>query len=322
MDKIYLNFKTQKKLWELNDQSFINNKKNLIQKRIKKINDIKFKYNNSIKNILKNSQSNKIFYNKIINNSIQNEKNSIKKDSNTNSPSKIINSLKENLNIINKTNFLSKKTQSNFHIKKFYTPKFSLKTSISFFNKKNKLKDKKKLTEKSNCNSVDNIKLLKINLLTERISNQNFYKKLKLKYYSGNKILNKNEKILNKIYNSSPEFQNKINSIKKQKNHFSLDEYQKKLYNNIKTNLSFQTNIKLQNDFYNIRKTIFVPKLEGDSLQFLNKIEKREKQILNNFNNIEENYNSKIKNIGLKDDKLRPIKLNLKKIKFKRIINV
>ena len=322
MDKIYLNFKTQKKLWELNDQSFINNKKNLIQKRIKKINDIKFKYNNSIKNILKNSQSNKIFYNKIINNSIQNEKNSIKKDSNTNSPSKIINSLKENLNIINKTNFLSKKTQSNFHIKKFYTPKFSLKTSISFFNKKNKPKDKKKLTEKSNCNSVDNIKLLKINLLTERISNQNFYKKLKLKYYSGNKILNKNEKILNKIYNSSPEFQNKINSIKKQKNHFSLDEYQKKLYNNIKTNLSFQTNIKLQNDFYNIRKTIFVPKLEGDSLQFLNKIEKREKQILNNFNNIEENYNSKIKNIGLKDDKLRPIKLNLKKIKFKRIINV
>ena len=327
MNNIYEN--NQKKLWELNDQSF-NNKKMLIKKRIKKINGIKYKYNNILINVLKNSKSNLInfSFNKI-NNSTQNEKNPINLNniiSYTNSPSKIIDSINENNNINNNINnnnninILYNKTQSNY--KKIYVPKFSLKTSNSFFNKKNTFKFKNKLNE-NNCKSVDNIKRKKcFCLLTERNnSNKNFYQKLKLKYYSGNKILNKNEKILNKIYNSSPELKNKINLIKKQKNIYSLREYQKKLYNNIKTNLSFKINRKLQNDFYNIRKTTFVPKLE-DSFQFLNNIEKKEKQILDNFNNIEENFNLKIKFIDSKYDKLKPFKLNLKKIKFKKIINV
>ena len=222
MDKIYENFKDQKKLGELNDQSFYN-KKMLIQKRIKKINEIKYKYNNSLINILKNSKSNNnlinFSFNKI-NNSTQNEKNSINLNnifSYTNSPSKIIDSVNENNDInnniiINNNNIkiLYNKTQSNFNLKKIYVPKFSLKTSNSFFYNKNTFKFKNKLKE-NNCNSVDNIKRKKcFNLLTERNnSNKNFYQKLKIKYYSGNKILNKNEKILNKIYNSSPELKNK-----------------------------------------------------------------------------------------------------------------
>ena len=94
--------------------------------------------------------------------------------------------------------------------------------------------------------------------------------------------LSPEKKKLNKVYNFSPDFFEKINKIRKQRNKYNLKTYQTHLLNAINNNLSKEKYKQLEKKFNNIRNYSYQKIILNR--KFLEKMEKKEEIIIKRIN--------------------------------------
>ena len=359
-----------------NDKNFINNKKNMILKRMQTIKKLEKLYSIDIRKHA-NYTSRNYNLNKI--NSIRNKKHKrtesqifLVKNSLINSP---INSIYKTLNNKNFTNFYNQhynlKLKSNNST--LDDQKKNLKKSGTLNNNQNrnplsnsnsqrsnnrfttymnqKINEKKILFEHRKKNFREKIlenpleipeedKIFEeMNELNKRksifsaddkgIKNFNltngFDSNSINKKYFHKRILSQGEKMLNNVYKISPLLIRDLNKAKRKKVDLDLYSYQENLLNTLNEKISKDNLIKLKEKFNDLRLFSKTSYEEKDDYYFIKNIEKKEKNIISDINNINEKCEKLIRNAANEEGfKLKKdLKLfSLPKIKFKNVIKI
>ena len=199
-------------------------------------------------------------------------RNSYVTDKSNNLSSKVYNSFRKEFrsqygNYISNSNSINDYHEKN---KMFYSERnnnnpLEIQDEDLIFDELNKIKPKHKKHVHSNVISTKNI-----------ILNMN---KTKLSKYAN---LNPEKKILNKVYKYSPDFFEKLNKIRKERKKYNLKNYQTNLLKAINNNISKEEFKKLENKFINLRNYSFQKIVLNR--KFIEKIEKKEKNIIKRIN--------------------------------------
>ena len=137
-------------------------------------------------------------------------------------------------------------------------------------------------------NNINTIKQTK-NKKPQSIETQLKYKtKLKKKLILSHS-LNKRHYILNKcVYKQNPDVLNEVELFKKRKDQYELGHYQYKMIDLLKKNIFDEESvIHLNRTFTQIRRDVFIPKSNYDSMSnkdYIKEIEDKEKTIVDNIN--------------------------------------
>lgn len=129
-----------------------------------------------------------------------------------------------------------------------------------------------------------------------------------------------NEKILNKLYNTSPRLTLAIDRIKKRKNDLSLVDYQSALLHTVSNNLSNESRMRLSNTFTRLK--VKVSKRYETNKEYIKEVEKTEEEIIKNINQKEEKFEKILsRNLKYSSYKLRYDSVSLPKIKFNKLFH-
>lgn len=145
------------------------------------------------------------------------------------------------------------------------------------------------------------------------------------KKYFHKRILSQGEKMLNNVYKISPLLIRDLNKAKRKKEDLDLYSYQENLLNTLNEKISKDNLIKLKEKFYDLRLFSKTSYEEKDDYYFIKNIEKKEKNIISDINNINEKCEKLIRNAANEEGfKLKKdLKLfSLPKIKFKNVIKI
>ena len=359
-----------------NDKNFINNKKNMILKRMQTIKKLEKLYSIDIRKHQNYTSRN---YNLNKNNSIRNKKHKrtesqifLVKNSLINSPT---NSNYKTINNKNFTNFYNQhnnlKLKSNNstldnqakHLKKSgtlnnnqisnplsnsngqrsqnrfttYMNQKIKEKKILFEHRKKNFREKmlenpleipeedkifeemKELNKRKSIFSADDKGIKNFNLTNGFDSNS-----INKKYFH-KRILSQGEKMLNNVYKISPLLIRDLNKAKRKKVDLDLYNYQENLLNTLNEKISKDNLIKLKEKFYDLRLFSKTSYEEKDDYYFIKNIEKKEKNIISDINNINEKCEKLIRNAANEEGfKLKKdLKLfSLPKIKFKNVIKI
>ena len=199
-------------------------------------------------------------------------RNSYVTDKSNNLSSKVYNSFRKEFrsqygNYISNSNSINDYHEKN---KMFYSERnnnnlLEIQEEDLIFDELNKIKPKRKKHVHSNVISTKNI-----------ILNMN---KTKLSKYAN---LNPEKQILNKVYKYSPDFFEKLNKIRKERKKYNLKNYQTNLLKAINNNISKEEFKKLEKKFINLRNYSFQKIVLNR--KFIEKIEKKEKNIIKRIN--------------------------------------
>ena len=361
-----------------NDNNFINNKKNMILKRMQTIKKLEKLYsidirkhqnytsrnynlnkNNSIRNkkhkrtesqifLVKNSLINSPTNNnyKTLNNknftSFYNQHNNLKLKSNNSTLDNRTKHLKKsgtlNNNQISNPLSNSNSQRSNNRFTTYVNQKINEKKILFEHRKKNNFYREKiidnpleipeedkifeemnELNKRKSIFSADDKGIKNFNLTNGFDSNS-----INKKYFH-KRILSQGEKMLNNVYKISPLLIRDLNKAKRKKVDLDLYNYQENLLNTLNEKISKDNLIKLKEKFNDLRlfsKTSYEKK---DDYYFIKNIEKKEKNIISDINNINEKCEKLIRNAANEEGfKLKKdLKLfSLPKIKFKNVIKI
>jgi hypothetical protein len=145
------------------------------------------------------------------------------------------------------------------------------------------------------------------------------------KKYFHKRILSQGEKMLNNVYKISPLLIRDLNKAKRKKVDLDLYNYQENLLNTLNEKISKDNLIKLKEKFNDLRLFSKTSYEEKDDYYFIKNIEKKEKNIISDINNINEKCEKLIRNAANEEGfKLKKdLKLfSLPKIKFKNVIKI
>ena len=145
------------------------------------------------------------------------------------------------------------------------------------------------------------------------------------KKYFHKRILSQGEKMLNNVYKISPLLIRDLNKAKRKKVDLDLYSYQENLLNTLNEKISKDNLIKLKEKFNDLRLFSKTSYEEKDDYYFIKNIEKKEKNIISDINNINEKCEKLIRNAANEEGfKLKKdLKLfSLPKIKFKNVIKI
>lgn len=361
-----------------NDNNFINNKKNMILKRMQTIKKLEKLYsidirkhqnytsrnynlnkNNSIRNkkhkrtesqifLVKNSLINSPTNNnyKSLNNknftSLYNQHNNLKLKSNNSTLDNQTKHLKKsgtlNNNQISNPLSNSNSQRSNNRFTTYVNQKINEKKILFEHRKKNNFYREKiidnpleipeedkifeemnELNKRKSIFSADDKGIKNFNLTNGFDSNS-----INKKYFH-KRILSQGEKMLNNVYKISPLLIRDLNKAKRKKVDLDLYNYQENLLNTLNEKISKDNLIKLKEKFNDLRLFSKTSYEEKDDYYFIKNIEKKEKNIISDINNINEKCEKLIRNAANEEGfKLKKdLKLfSLPKIKFKNVIKI